>query len=88
MSKTETQSEALTVSKCTAADGKTQIYSFSGTPLMVRAVDFNAMFGRLDAENKALRARLDAADETEIEYQRGFRHGYNQRDAEVQGALV
>jgi hypothetical protein len=30
---------------CTAADGKTVVYSIPGYPLMVRAVDFNALFG-------------------------------------------
>ena len=58
MSKTETQSEAkdACVPKCTASDGKTEIFSAPWLPLMVRATDFNAMLSRLDAENKALRA--------------------------------
>ena len=32
-------------------------------------------------------AAADARD-TESDYQRGYRHGYNRRDAEVQGALL
>lgn len=47
---------AENATKCSAADGATQIFDFChGTPLMVRAVDFNALYAecqklRKDAE--------------------------------------
>jgi hypothetical protein len=47
---------AETATKCSAADGVTQTFDFChGTPLMVRAVDFNALYAecqklRNDAE--------------------------------------
>jgi len=47
---------AENATKCSAADGVTQTFDFShGTPLMVRAVDFNALYAefqklRKDAE--------------------------------------
>lgn len=47
--------------KCSAADGVTQTFRFGhGTPIMVRAVDFNAQraeITRLQAENAALHER-------------------------------
>ena len=33
-------------------------------------------------------APVDAAVQRESQYNRGFRHGYNRRDAEVKGALA
>ena len=39
---------------------------------------------------QAVAAQTQPADalDAETPYQRGYRHGYNQRDAEVQGALL
>jgi len=55
----------MTTVDCAAADGKTQIYNFMhGTPLMVRAADFNAAHAererlRKDAERyRWLRSRI------------------------------
>lgn len=55
--------------KCTAADGMTQVFGFGvGTPLMVRAVDFNAMVAQRDLLLEALlaeqewRAREDSGE--------------------------
>ena len=39
------------------------------------------------AQHAAPQAQADARD-AESAYQRGYRHGYNRRDAEVQGALL
>lgn len=39
------------------------------------------------AQHAAPQAHADARD-VESDYQRGYRHGYNRRDAEVQGALL
>lgn len=42
----------------------------------------------LEQELAALRAPQGDSREGESEYQRGVRHGYNRRDAEVKGALL
>ena len=60
---------AENATKCSAADGVTQTFDFChGTPLMVRAVDFNALHAecqklRKDAERyRWLKERLLGAD--------------------------
>lgn len=40
------------------------------------------------ARGAAQAAPVDAAVQRESQYNRGFRHGYNRRDAEVKGALA
>ena len=47
--------------------------------------------GRIFASYRAARAPADSVLEDaarESEYRRGYRHGYEQRDAEVRGALA
>lgn len=47
--------------KCTAADGVTEVFNFPGHPLMVRAVDFNALLSRVaPTEAAAMAATVPA----------------------------
>lgn len=56
------------IPKCTAADGKTEVFGFHGHPLMVSAPEYNALHSRLLSAESALKLALDAIEE---------KHGWN-----------
>lgn len=61
---------------CTAADGKTIVYSIPGYPLMVRAVDFNTLFGSPHHAAPAIHAIQFAITNSEgLEFLRQWMHG-------------
>ncbi|MEG0558145.1 MAG: hypothetical protein RR574_17020, partial [Comamonas sp.] len=65
-------------------------YKWHGEKRFASTLDFIPKDG-VDIEplftHAAPQAQADARD-AESDYQRGYRHGYNRRDAEVQGALL
>ena len=69
--------------RSTAADGKTELFSLPGYPLMVRAVDFN----RIHAENETLRAGYAAA-RLEVESLKAQLHAAKQINAAQFGLLA
>ena len=62
----------------------------NGDPVSVDAAEeFERLLAGAPTAQAAPAAQGDALDAArESEYRRGYRHGYEQRDAEVRGALV